>query len=51
MKNFSVTNSSFFFASRPFLVCEGDIGEDGELDFPMDVGDFDNLLWFSENMT
>ena len=26
----SVTNSSFFFASRPFLVLFGDMGETGE---------------------
>ena len=44
MKSLSVTYSSFFFASRPFFVCDGDSGEDGELDFPGEVGEFPDLL-------
>jgi len=34
MNRISVTNSSFFFASRPFFVYDGDIGEHGEADDP-----------------
>jgi len=51
INSLSVTYSSFFFASRPFFVCDGDSGDDGELDFDGDDGEFPDLLWFSENIT
>ena len=47
MKLCSVTNSSFFFASRPFLVMLGDSGDVGEAEFDPIVF----LKWFCENIT
>jgi len=40
MNCLSVTNSSFFFASRPFFVYDGDKGDTGEADDPPDPGSF-----------